>query len=117
MVDADGAAVEVHLLHMVDDLLQSLLFAPAFAQSFQIAVVTCPADDAHSESAGNFGDQRIHATVVGKIVQGLQGEDQVRFLPIVSEILINRRRSLAPGKKLLRPLDQEFHLAAGGERV
>ena len=117
MVNADGASVKVHLPHMVDDLLQSLFFAPAFAQSFQIAVVACTPDDTHPQSAGNFGDQRIHTTVVGKIVQGLQGEDQVRFLPLVAEILINRRRSLAPGKKLLRPLDQEFHLAAGGERV
>ena len=80
-------------------------------------MVACTADDTHPQSAGNFGDQRIDAAVVGEIVQGLQGEDQVRFLLVFAEILINRRRSHALGKKLLRPLNQELHLATGGECV
>ena len=54
MVNADGASVKVHLPHMVDDLLQSLFFAPAFAQSFQIAVVACTADDTHPQSAYDY---------------------------------------------------------------
>ena len=117
MADAKLSSGKTEIFQLTDEFVDSLFISTAFCQRFQLALFAGGTNDTDAEKSDGGSHSFIDASVLRKIMHGLQREKQARVFKIVLCFLTD----CVKGEPFLIQFDQFFHqetkLRAGRQRV
>ena len=117
MSNADSAAYEAQVGHLLHHGIQALPFAPAFMELLQCAHVAGLSHDADPQDTHSLGNQRVHAAVLGQIFHTLQHKQQMGTVHIVPDFPLDGIKIQPFLNQLPEPEGDQLHLRPGGKAV
>ena len=117
--DPQVSAPVAVLFHFFKHHFQCLCDAAAFVQRLQSALAAGLADDADSQKAAGFGDQRRYPAVLRHVVQAFQREDEMGLLHVSTYFCLYLFKTQLRVRKDEFPqlFGDQNHFRTGGETV